>query len=601
MIYKRKKIDRKIRYFFSTFIVVSVVFLIMQAILPNLIFSDMDSQTKIDAVLVLDVSKSMISSDPEKLSFEAMKMFIDLANYRGDKIGIVAYSDKIEREKALLTIQSDEDKIALHNFISQIEIVGFYTDIPVGLKEATRVLSDGGDDQHEPIVIILTDGRNDLTRPENEAEKDLQDSINAGYPIYTIGLNANGKVDKEYLERISMETGAQSYITGNVEELLQILTNIFADFYKVNPISADKFEATGDFESVIIPVSSQNVLEANILILSNKPVETMLFDPDNNEIEIPSDDIYYSLQNKYSLIKIISPEQGNWELKVKGVKEDKIAINIVYNYEIQLLIENLTESKGPYNRGDEISIKSYLLSEGKPVEGTELYEDMDASLIIENSEGEIIYDEPMVFDQDGFRAKVLLEYEEGNYEIIAWIEAKTFYRESEPLKISIKPEIVETGTGTVTETVTGDVEVGEDGNWKKILYYSLGGVLLFALIIFFVLRKIRGIGRFIGHVILIITEGNKENRPITKRLSNYKNRVNLFDLLGRRREFIETKKITFLPGKQESLTLQNLSRIKIIKDNEEIDTKNGYQLKSNDKINIVLDDLNKVINLEYRL
>ena len=47
--------------------------------------------SKIDAVLVMDASNSMKNSDPERISSEAMKMFIDMLATTGDKVGVVSY------------------------------------------------------------------------------------------------------------------------------------------------------------------------------------------------------------------------------------------------------------------------------------------------------------------------------------------------------------------------------------------------------------------------------------------------------------------------------------------------------------------------------
>uniref|UniRef100_UPI0005653196 vWA domain-containing protein n=1 Tax=Paenibacillus zanthoxyli TaxID=369399 RepID=UPI0005653196 len=100
--------------------------------------------SQIDAVLVLDVSNSMKTSDKNNIAGEAMKMFIDMLSARGDKVGVVAYTDKVQREKALLTINSPSDKQDLKDFIVGLDR-GSYTDIAVGVDEAVKVLENGSD------------------------------------------------------------------------------------------------------------------------------------------------------------------------------------------------------------------------------------------------------------------------------------------------------------------------------------------------------------------------------------------------------------------------------------------------------------------------
>lgn len=76
---------------------------------------------KMDAVLVVDVSNSMSESDKNGVSLEAMKMFVDMTSAQGNKIGVVAYTDKIEREKALVNVNSEQDKKDIKSFIDSLQ------------------------------------------------------------------------------------------------------------------------------------------------------------------------------------------------------------------------------------------------------------------------------------------------------------------------------------------------------------------------------------------------------------------------------------------------------------------------------------------------
>ncbi|WP_414625983.1 VWA domain-containing protein, partial [Paenibacillus massiliensis] len=152
------------------------------------------SASRVDAVLVVDVSNSMNTSDPEKIGNEAMKMFVDMLSTGGDKVGIVSYTDVIQREKALLTIQSQEDKEELKSFIDGLNR-GAYTDTSVGVREAMQLLKDGAEPGHAPMIVLLADGNNDFNpstgRTDTQADQDMKQAVAeataAGIPIYTIG------------------------------------------------------------------------------------------------------------------------------------------------------------------------------------------------------------------------------------------------------------------------------------------------------------------------------------------------------------------------------------------------------------------------------
>ena len=149
-----------------------------------------NSTTSVDAVLVLDASNSMKSSDPQQLGSEAMKLFIDMLPSQGDRVGIVSYTDRIEREKALTAIQSADDKTELKSFIDGLTR-GAYTDISVGMKEAVTILQDNAQQGHEPMIVLFSDGNNQLNsnsgRSNSQADTDLNTAVEQakkdGYPV----------------------------------------------------------------------------------------------------------------------------------------------------------------------------------------------------------------------------------------------------------------------------------------------------------------------------------------------------------------------------------------------------------------------------------
>ncbi|WP_397361840.1 VWA domain-containing protein, partial [Paenibacillus sp.] len=229
------------------------------------------AQSHIDAVLLIDVSNSMKTSDKNKVASEAMKMFIDMLSTQGDKVGIVAYTDKVQREKALLEISSETDKQDLKDFIDGLDR-GAYTDIAVGVEEAVKVLQNGSDPNHEPIIVMLADGNNDFNKSTGRTQSESDQELNAavevakknGYPIYTIGLNADGKLNKQKLADLSNQTGGKAFSTDSADDLPQILSEIFASHLKLKVVPVQSITANGDYQDVTVNVPNGSVLEANI-------------------------------------------------------------------------------------------------------------------------------------------------------------------------------------------------------------------------------------------------------------------------------------------------------------------------------------------------
>src|SRR4051794_14139918 len=138
--------------------------------------SPLNSTSRIEGMLVVDVSNSMKSSDPNNISSEAMKMFIDMASFNGDKIGAIAYADAVMREKALVKIQSGQDKLDLKEFIDSLGKYT-YTDLSTGVKEAVKVLDSSHEQDYFPLIVLLADGNNELDPKKSKTVKQAEDDL----------------------------------------------------------------------------------------------------------------------------------------------------------------------------------------------------------------------------------------------------------------------------------------------------------------------------------------------------------------------------------------------------------------------------------------
>ncbi|OKP92877.1 hypothetical protein A3842_01685 [Paenibacillus sp. P3E] len=556
----------------------------------------------IDAVLLIDVSNSMNKSDKNKIANEAMKMFIDMLAAQGDKVGIVAYTDKVQREKALLQIGSAGDKQDLKDFIDGLDR-GAYTDIAVGMEEAVKVLENGSDPAHEPMIVMLADGNNDLNeatgRTQSQSDQELDGAVatakQKGYPVYTIGLNADGKLNKEILAGISNQTGGKAFTTDSADDLPQILSEIFADHLKLKVVPVQSITANGKYQEVTVNVPNGSVLEANISIMSAQPVTAKLSDPSGKEVAIPSNDVLLSKSSSYSLIKLLSPEQGDWKLQVKGVPKDKIDINLVFNYDLELKLDAL--SSKTYQKGDTIEISSHLFSNGTQVTLSNLYQDMKAVLLATDTDTGKVQELPM--DNTGAVFKGSFKITEShNYELKVRAEESSFYRESDVLKINAKTGAVATSPAAGT----GVSEPAQDKSSSKTLYYIIGGIVLVlaAAVVLWMLRKQSNRG-FVGQMVVEVLDGNtgEKTYPQYKKLSAFRGKFTLHQLLQLAPELKESEKLVFTPGKNDRLMLRSSEGISVEKSGRAADVTRGLELKSGDRISVALATVDKTILLEY--
>lgn len=552
----------------------------------------------IDAVLVLDVSYSMDNSDRDKIGNEAMKMFIDMLSEKGDRVGIVAYTDKIQREKALLEIRSQGDKENLKTFIDQLNR-GSYTDIAVGLKEAVQILQDGAAANREPIIILLADGNNQLdpksgrteAQSNQEMEQAVQTANDNNIPIYTIGLNADGKLNKAALEELSKETNGKSFATDTADDLPRILSEIFASHQELNIVPVNSFTANGNYQDVKITVPNNNVLEANISIMSTKPVEAKLIDPAGNAVPIPSNDVVLATSKSYSLLKLIKPVQGDWTLQIKGVAQDKIDINLIFNYDLTLEIEPLPSTT--YSKGDKVKLNAYLASKGQRLSDGAQYRNMNAIMFVKDLTTGDTEEVAMTLDGDHFAGEYKIP-DHRDYEIKVRAEEQSFFRESAPVTISASTGS-SGGTSPVEEAADKPFPI-----WTVVIIAIAVIALLGAAYWIWGMMKERNRG-FVGQMIIEIRDENTGDKssPQYKRLSHFKGKFQLHQLLQLAPELKETEKIVFKPADKDRVVLLNGSLCKVEKSGRAVMDGRNLELQSGDRITVSLTQVDKTIYIEY--
>ncbi|MDT3427098.1 Mg-chelatase subunit ChlD [Paenibacillus forsythiae] len=559
------------------------------------------ASSQIDAVLVIDVSNSMKTSDKGNIAGEAMKMFIDMLSAKGDKVGVVAYTDKVQREKALLTINSASDKQDLKDFIGGLD-KGAYTDIAVGVDEAVKVLQNGSDPSHEPMIVLLADGNNDLNeasgRTQSQSEQELGAAVETagknGYPIYTIGLNADGRLNKASLAKLSDQTGGKAFVTDSADDLPEILSEIFADHLKLKVVPVQSITADGSYQEVTVNVPNASVLEANISIMSQKPVTAKLTDPSGASVAIPSNNVLLSRSSTYSLLKLLSPQEGDWKLQIKGVPKDKIDINLIFNYDLELKLDALPSKT--YKKGDTVGISAHLFTGGKPVQEAGLYGSMKASLLATDLDTGKTEELPL--DNSGGEFKGSFEVKDShNYELKVRAEESSFYRES---------NIVQVNAGGVATQSPAAAGTGggekQDGGMSWPLILVIAGILLAlaaAAVIWMLWKKAnRG---FVGQLVIEVVDGNtgEKTYPQYKKLAGFRGKFNLHQLLQLAPEFRESEKLVFTPGNNDRLLLRGGDGIAVEKSGRAVDASRGLELKSGDRVSVPLGSVDKTIMLEY--
>ncbi|MCL1844865.1 MAG: VWA domain-containing protein [Defluviitaleaceae bacterium] len=333
-------VNRFIKLGFICFLFCSL-FLIFPPMISSVAAAPIDG---IDAILVIDTSGSMRSADPERITLEAASLFMDMMETRNSRIAVIQFSGGLHTVMPLTPINEISTRANVRQTVSGFVYQG-WTDIGLAMRAAAQMLLDDPVETNSPMILLFTDGRIDLPagwaggRTIEASYADAWwalEAVEDFAAIYTIGLNHDGSLNEEFLREMATRSGAQSFIADDAAYLPQIFNEIFASHIRSSITEVAMIIADGEtYEDVHIPIPSAFVSEANIIMLSTRPIPSVrLFDPSGREIEFDNETYTLTYANRYSMIKILEPMVGEWLLSVRGVAEDRITVNLIYNYNV---------------------------------------------------------------------------------------------------------------------------------------------------------------------------------------------------------------------------------------------------------------------------
>jgi len=360
----------------------------------------------------------MRTADRDRTAIEAAQLFIDMLETRNSRVGIVEFTNVLHTEIPLTPVNTLEEREELKSVIAGFQYGG-WTDIGLALRSATEMLMNHGDPDNSPMIILFTDGDIELgpnqdVRTEQMSYEDVWwsvDSVEGIAPIYTIGLNYHGDVNINFLRTISDRTLARSFIIEEAGGLPVVFSEIFASHIRSSITEIAEFVAEGDvYAEVIIPISSAFVAEANIIMLSEHPLESVrLVNPYGEEVVFDGINHILTYANRYSMIKSINPALGDWTLHVMGLADDRITVNLIYSFDVNLSISVSQENVAGalYNPQQPVQVAASFIFADPRIDPSELYAGAEANLHVYNSAMQLQYTVQMINTGTNFVAEYL--------------------------------------------------------------------------------------------------------------------------------------------------------------------------------------------------
>lgn len=344
---------------------------------------------KLNVVFVLDASGSMNQSDQSGLRYDALNLFLGLLTQQGNYVGNVIFTENVADKMDIAEIKGVEDKKrVLDNLKSVVPSKGD-TNIGLALAAATDMLDSQRNTNLDSAIILLSDGNTDLKSKKQLEEADYYKEYAIGharsgkYPIYCIGLNANGTMNGNELQGIADETGGKFIEVSTPNDLSKVTQTFYSMIYDT-PFDTQEFRI-GQNGVVEKPFTVPNIgIEEVNIVVRGKTTKVEIVKPDGSMMA--DDEVSnMTLANENTVnVKVANPQPGEWIARVYGDPGNEVTISMISNVDLEVRAE-AANPKNVYKKGDNIEINATIVSQGADVTDEGVYNSNKAVLNWKNN------------------------------------------------------------------------------------------------------------------------------------------------------------------------------------------------------------------------
>lgn len=462
------------------------------------------SASRYNVVFVLDASGSMKQTDSALWRYEAMDLFLGLATDEGNRIGAVIFNEGIAGKIDLQEVNGKELKGQISQVLRNSPVTGD-TDIGTALQMAVTMLDEGRDTSLPSAIILLSDGNTDLPSDTTgqqlaQSNANKQDAVNRArantYPVYSICLNANGAAKPEELADISNATGGVFMEVNNAEDLKDVFAKFYNMIYTTETIPlVDGAIPEGGVMDIPFKVPATGVEEVNIIFSTlSQSASYSVFPPSG--LAYTADELAAMTvkAQTFSVIKIPSPQGGDWKIQVRGIPGDAVKIDMVYNSDFKVDID--WDQSGEITKGTDVHfIAKIIESDGQPADAA-AYGSASATLsVYRSSDNSEVSTTDMTVAADGvsFEADVTIE-EEGDLYAVARINLDGMEKNSTHLNMTVEGEGAKQTTAAAKPSKAAKTtKTAKKIDPKKIIGIVAGilGAILLAVLAVILMKRLK--------------------------------------------------------------------------------------------------------------
>lgn len=454
---------------------VSAWLLCLGLLLPGLGSADTSGAgKKPDVRLLIDVSGSMKTSDPDNLRAPSVELLVRMLP-EGSRAGIWLFGDEVTELVPHGAVDEAWRQRARQG-MERIDNSGQRTNIPAALDAATFDF-DRLDPGYRISIILLTDGKVDI------AESPMQNATAArrilseravtlgqtGIPVHTIALSA--EADWVFLRSLAAATSGIAEQAGSAAELggvfLQSL-DLVAPAVRV-PLADSRFAI------------DDSVREFTALIFfQNGRQRVRLVTPAGEEWG-PGDEIQnvsWVVNDQFAMVTVKAPLVGDWEVKAPAGTSARVSVIS----DLQLQVDPVPSSM-PAGRQAELGVR--LVEQGEPVLNPDVLGAFNLFVDIIGPSGgteriDVMRSYPLPADGE-YRVLLPPFTASGRHAITVRLEAGTLQREL--------PLLVEVATPPEETTLVTRGQAPPQDDFKTPLAGLMGVLVLVLVVVWWILRR----------------------------------------------------------------------------------------------------------------
>lgn len=282
-------------------------------------------------ILLLDVSGSMESNDPHRLTKDGIVQMIYALPARY-QVGFVAYGAEIAAEQELAGNGGRDDVAAA---VRSVEYKG-YSNAGGGLQRAVELLlEDAGQDRH---IVMFSDGEILMDSEEKTESSEalfrsaVEQAEEAGITIHVIGLGGDMEDTDNSVFAAADRTGGQSCHAARAEDIQKAVDLILGGGLAVKRSTVAVVEAGGGTETVRVELPYAYADRLRILLASDSPIR-------NVSANFQAESARQFNGERHALIEIEKPSGGELEVSFEGISGRQVEIDVIPEYYVDVRAE----------------------------------------------------------------------------------------------------------------------------------------------------------------------------------------------------------------------------------------------------------------------